>query len=619
MFETSKPEQQVTGLHWLVLLLPFILGLYLADFRQNTDKLLYLIQVFSALTLLLWFLLLFIKKRALLLRFLLVVSFFLVGYWHMYLAQLDWVQTSAVKVPPLKVASLQIQDVATKKNGQLLIGRLSYLTHCHIKNIPIQVYTNRRSTLNCTDQLWVNIKAEPIENDKYPGAFDLERYLQFKGVTHQAYLDSTQIWRVQKKPASSSFSARLKEQSMSLSELFYKYLNGEAADIAVALIVGDRSGVDEKSKQAFQGTGSMHIMAVSGMHIALLLNVLFKFFTFFGSWINRRVLIFFLLLLIWYYAFLTGLSAAVLRSVVMFSFLLLGQLSGRQVSSLLLLYFSAFCLLLFDPLLLFDLGFQLSYMAMWGIFVLYPKINAWFVFRWTYLQTLWEGTALGVAATLSTAPLTLYYFHSFPNYFALANLFLMTLSSFILIVGMFFPLFTAIPYVNQLVGFVFEKSIDLLLEIMDFFAQLPGALAQGFHFHFLWVLASWIALYFWSQANTLIWKKTVYLFAALFLAELSLQRIIHYNSNQVLLISKDKLLVVKQRGQLQLFEQARQKQNHYLTQGLEAYYGVQAKAIKAKKQHLYWVSPHVNLKIAASKTKEIKVFAKAQEQDLQIY
>ena len=177
MFETSKPEQQVTGLHWLVLLLPFILGLYLADFRQNTDKLLYLTQVFSALIFLLWFLLILIKKRALLLRILLVTSFFLVGYWHMYLAELNWVQTSAVNIPPLKVARIQIQDVATKKNGQLLIGRLRYLKAQHEKNIPIQVYTNRRTALSCADELWVNIKAEPIENDKYPGAFDLERYL----------------------------------------------------------------------------------------------------------------------------------------------------------------------------------------------------------------------------------------------------------------------------------------------------------------------------------------------------------------------------------------------------------------------------------------------------------
>lgn len=619
MFETSKPEQQVTGLHWLVLLLPFILGLYLADFRQNTDKLLYLIQVFSALILLLWLLLILIKKRALLLRILLVTSFFLVGYWHMYLAELNWVQTSAVNIPPLKVARIQIQDVATKKNGQLLIGRLRYLKAQHEKNIPIQVYTNRRTALSCADELWVNIKAEPIENDKYPGAFDLERYLQFKGVTHQAYLDSTQIWSVQKKPTSSSFSVLLKKQSKTLSELFDKYLNGEAADIAIALIVGDRSGVDEKSKQAFQGTGSMHIMAVSGMHIALLLNVLFKFFTFFGSWVNRRVVIFLLLLLIWYYAFLTGLSAAVLRSVVMFSFLLLGQLSGRQVSSLLLLYFSAFCLLLFEPLLLFDLGFQLSYVAMWGIFVLYPKINAWFVFRWAYLQTLWEGTALGVAATLSTAPLTLYYFHTFPNYFAIANLFLMTLSSFILIVGMLFPLFTSIPYVNQLVGIVFEKSIDLLLGIMDFFAQLPGALAQGFHFHFSWVLACWIALYLWSQAKAPIWQKTAYLFAALFLTELSLQRIAHYNSNKLFLVSKEKIFVVKQRGQLHLFERARQKQNHYLKQGFETYFGIQAQEIKVKKQRFYWFSPDVKLKITTLKTAEITVFAMAQEQDLHIY
>ena len=619
MFETSKPEQPSTGLHWLLLLLPFIFGLYLADFRQNTDNILKTVEVFSAFSLLLWCAVFLFKRRELYFQMLLLLSFFLLGYWHMYLSQAAWLDKSATKIPYLACAQLHIEELATKKEGQLIVGSLNYISQKQFKTIQIQVYTNRRTALKSTDELWVNIKAERIENEKYPGAFDLVRFLQFKGITHQAYLDSSEILSIQKKPHSNSFSALLKKQSETISALFYSYLNGEAADIAVALIVGDRSGVDEKSRQAFQGTGSMHIMAVSGMHIALLINVLLKFFSFFGSWINRRLLIFLLLLLIWYYAFLTGLSAAVLRSVVMFSFLLLGQLSGRQVSSLLLLYFSAFCLLLFDPLLLFDLGFQLSYMAMWGIFVLYPKINTLFAFRWSYLQTLWEGTALGIAATLSTAPLTLYYFHTFPNYFALANLFLMSLSSFILIVGMLFPLFSAIPYVNELVGFVFEKSIELLLWIMDFFAQLPGALVQGFHFHFLWVLASWVALYIWSQAKTALWKKTSYIFATLFLTELSLQRIYYYNANQVFLVSKEDALVVKQRGLLQFIELKQQKQNFHFIQGFATYYGVNEQVVKAKKNQFYWHTAAVKLTISGIQAKEIKVVAKAQNQAIQIY
>lgn len=619
MFETSKSDQQVTGLHLLLLLLPFVVGLFLADFRQNTDQIKIFIQILSCSMLLLWLVFIFAHQSAILTRILIIGSFFLIGYWHMYLEQVQWIKTKAIKIPTSVIGRLKINEIETKKNGQLLTGNLMYLKARKFHQIPIQVFTNKYSILECSDEIWVNIKAKPVENERFPGVFDLERFLQFKGVTHQAYLDSTQILSVQKKPYSSSFQALLEKQRKTLSELFDKYLNGEAADIAVALIVGDRSGVDEKSKKAFQGTGSMHIMAVSGMHIALLLNVLFKFFSFFGYWVNRRVVIFFLLLLIWYYAFLTGLSAAVLRSVVMFSFLLFGQLYGRQVSSLLLLYFSAFCLLLFNPLLLYDLGFELSYLAMWGIFVLYPKINTWFVFRWPYLQTLWEGTALGIAATLSTAPLTLYYFHSFPNYFALANLFLMTLSSFILIIGMFFPLFTTIPYINQAVGFIFEKSIDLLLWVMDFFAHLPGAIVSGFTFHFLWVLFALLALYIYSQEKLLCWRKYTYVFGILFFAELSLQRFSQYNSSQILLISKEKVLVVKQRGQLLLFELAPEKQNQQLAIGLEAYFGVRAQRIAIKKQYFYCLSPDVKLKISARKTEEIKVFAKAQEHDLHIY
>jgi competence protein ComEC len=619
MFEESKPEQQASGLHLLVLLLPFTVGLYLADFRQNTDSLLKIIEVFSAVILMLWLLFLRLKKRALMHRILSVASLFLLGYWHMYLTQHNWRQSKEIKIQTPEFARLKIAEIDLKTNGQLLIGNLQYRKSQRLEEIPIQVYTNYRLPLQLSDELWVKISPEPILNDRFPGAFDLERFLQFKGVTHQAYLDSTQIWSVQKKPASSSFSALLKKQRKTLSELFDKYLDGEAADIAVALIVGDRSGVDEKSRQAFQGTGSMHIMAVSGMHIALLLTVLFKFSAYFGSWISRKTAIFLLLLLIWYYALLTGLSAAVLRSVVMFTFLLIGQLAGRQVSSLMLLYFSAFLLLIFNPLFLFDLGFQLSYMAMWGIFLLYPKINSWFVFRWPYLQTLWEGTALGIAATLSTAPLTLYYFHTFPNYFALANLFLMTLSSFILIVGMLFPLFTTLPFVNQLMGYVFEKSIDLLLWIMDFFAQLPGALVSGFTFHFFWVLATWLALFIWSQEKFMFWRKYTYIFGVVMLAELSLQRVLQFHSNAILWIPKSKVMVVKQRGQLHFIALKQKKQNRFLIQGLEAYYGLHAHSIKPEKQNFYWRSGNVDLKVSTVKNQKIKLKANAQGQAIQIY
>jgi ComEC/Rec2-related protein len=569
-----KPTPKAIGAHWLAFLIPFIGGLYLADYRVFTETTLRFLYFFSAFV----FLLLtvtFLSKPAVWLRaYLLPFCFFSLGFWQQFLEQQAFREAREIQPKNRVIGLLEIEEVQEKPNGQLLFGSFQFQWHGKSIALPIQVYTNWQQPLFAQEKLWINCQPEVVQNETYPGAFDLERFLQLKGITHVAYVDSSDVARRFSRPEKTNWQQLLTEQRAAFTQLFERYLDGEATDIAIALIIGDRSGVDATSKMAFQGTGSMHIMAVSGMHIALLINVLLQVCAYLGSWIPRRSVIIFLLILIWYYAFLTGLSAAVLRSVVMFTFLLLGQLSGKQVSSLLLLYFSAFLLLLFDPLLLFDLGFQLSYMAMWGIFLLYPKISAYLHFRWSYLQTLWEGTALGLAATLSTAPLSLYYFHSFPNYFAIANLFLMSLSSFILVLGMLFPLVALLPQLNIIFGWILEKSIELLLLIMDYFAKLPGALVQGFSFSFLWVFGVWLLLYYWQRGLNLSQQRLAAVFSVFFLAELSFGRISNYQTQAIFNLKQQQTVAIKAQGGLQFFASRPSKRSAILRQGFETYYGV---------------------------------------------
>jgi competence protein ComEC len=219
-------------------------------------------------------------------------------------------------------------------------------------------------------------------------------------------------------------------------------------------------------------------------------------------------------------------------------------------------------------------------MAMWGIFMFYPKIHALFSFRWGYLQTLWEGTALGLAATLSTAPLSLYYFHSFPNYFALANLFLMSLSSFILMLGMFFPLLAALPFLNQIAGWVLQKSIELMLFVMDFFAHLPGALVNGFQVTFSWVLLFWLGLFIFFQSNRALLKRSALLLITCFVIELSLGRMEQYAIENSLFNQKDQLFIFKKKGKAILCAQKDFKSTKYIATQLTTYYGVNTDVIE---------------------------------------
>ena len=142
------------------------------------------------------------------------------------------------------------------------------------------------------------------------------------------------------------------------------------------------------------------------------------------------------LLFLWFYALTSGFSPSVVRSVFMFSLLLLAQMTGRRYSSINILFFSAFVLILINPMVFFDVGFQLSYLAMLGIFSIYPIIQNWLNFKNKIMHYFWQGTAVCLSAQCVTVPLCIYYFHQFPNYFMIANLGIMILSTLVMGIGL---------------------------------------------------------------------------------------------------------------------------------------------------------------------------------------
>jgi competence protein ComEC len=182
--------------------------------------------------------------------------------------------------------------------------------------------------------------------------------------------------------------------------------------------------------------------------MGLILTMLIFFFSRFPKWISKYRATVLALLIIWFYALITGFSPSVFRAVVMFSMLTLAKISGRDYNPINVLAASAFVLVICDPVLVFDLGFQLSYLAMLGIFVVYPSIKKALYFKSKILRWIWEGTSVALAAQLFTFPLVLYCFHQFPNYFLLSNIGLMVFTNIILVVGVLFIVLHKIPIVS---------------------------------------------------------------------------------------------------------------------------------------------------------------------------
>ncbi len=357
-----------------------------------------------------------------------------------------------------------------------------------------------------------------------PGEFDYRRYLQYHQVYHSQFIHQGQYEVLGHAPLSALIAISQRAASV-LDGVFRQYVKSPREyALGTALVLGFRDDIDAATKQAYANTGTTHIMAVSGLQVGLLfaaLQLLLRHLPLGGSVLRRRLLTVGLGLgFIWSYAFLTGLSASVLRAAVMFSLVSVGQAFERQASIFNTLSAAAFGLLLYNPYLLCDVGFQLSFLAVLSIVYLQPRLVRWFdarnfildrqrswhsparqrLTRWGawLADATWQLTALSVAAQVATFPLGLYYFHQFPFSFLLSNLIAVPISSAAVYVGVVLlvakgiaallglPLpAVAAPWLDwlpKIVGYVFQGFIWVFNEYIFLIGRLfPGAVVGGVH------------------------------------------------------------------------------------------------------------------------------------------
>ncbi len=328
-------------------------------------------------------------------------------------------------------------------------------------------------------------KFNKIKNIGYPGEFDSEKFWITKGIYEIGFVTPENVKLLKKGTTTITSPTYVRNI---LTKLLKSVLSGQELALANALILGERSLLTNETTQQFSNTGAMHILAVSGLHIGILLQILLKIFQPFHKLISRNKAIILSLIILWIYAYITGFSASVIRSVVMFSLISIGSMRGKENSELNILAFSALTILCWNPLFIYDVGFQLSYTAMLGIYLFYPYLKTIILSKYKVIQLIIEGTMVGIAAQTTTIPLTLYYFHQFPNYFILTNIALMAFSFIILILGIFIFSFYWIPFLKFIFGIILQKTMTLMLTIVTFISNLPFATANGFSLNKIMVI-----------------------------------------------------------------------------------------------------------------------------------
>ncbi len=279
------------------------------------------------------------------------------------------------------------------------------------------------SCLKAGQTIEFSSRIDSLDMPKNPFGFDYSQYLQLNGVQGSIFLNPGE-WKTIDGSVHGLKQHALNARQTLVGLLEKAGLEGNELGLASTLVLGYKSSIDAEVKQSYMNAGAMHVLAVSGMHVGIVCAVLELLMMALGGNLAFRLKRVLIILLLWTYAFITGLSPSVLRATVMFTFVELGRLIRREMSIYNTLAASAFLLLAINPDMLFKAGFQLSYAAVVGIVTLQPRIVRLIKInhKRRVLRYVWELTAVSVAAQIATLPFCLYYFERTPVYFWLSNI-----------------------------------------------------------------------------------------------------------------------------------------------------------------------------------------------------
>jgi len=344
---------------------------------------------------------------------------------------------------------------------------------------------------NCRvgDKLIVNTKLSFIEPPKNPYQFDYKKFTQRKGIYLTGYAPAYSWEKIEnsKKITVKRYASYL--QRLLSHKLVESGLTPAEFSVAAAILLGNDETLEPELRASYAATGVSHILCVSGMHV----GVIFMILGFLLKPLDRTVKSRFiknviLLLAVWLYANITGLAPSVTRSATMFSFVIVSKFLRRKTNVFHSLFASLFILLSINPVLLFEMGFQLSYLAVFSIVLFQNKITKCYKPKTKVANYFWELSAVSLVAQFATAPIATYYFGQFPNYFLLTNLFIIPLSFAMTVTGVATLAFSFSEFISKGFGFLLNLELKIMNTVVYFVEKLPGALTTNISINYLQVL-----------------------------------------------------------------------------------------------------------------------------------
>lgn len=344
--------------------------------------------------------------------------------------------------------------------------------------------------------------------------FDYGRYLLYHGYVattfiyidewSKAVVDLTRLSLIQRtRIAALVFRDRLLRRYTDMG------FSGQSYAVLAAMTLGDKSSLSDRLKEDYSVSGASHILALSGLHLGIIYAILSLIFLRRRWQIASQVLI---LLAIWTYVFIVGMSASVVRSAVMITVYSLVSLLNRNKMSLNTLAVAAVVILIVNPLYLYDVGFQMSFAAVFFIILFYrPVLNLMpgCVMGIPVIRQIWQMMSVSLAAQIGVAPLIAFYFGRFSCYFLLTNIIVVPAATIILYGAVLMAALSFVPYLQTLLSALLLKVVVLLNSGVSFVAELPGASIDGIAIGLLQLVLIYVAIFSFSvlvvYAKKMMW------------------------------------------------------------------------------------------------------------------
>lgn len=339
------------------------------------------------------------------------------------------------------------------------------------------------------DGVRVVSRLKPITNSRrlQNGHFDYVRYQHIHGVVARTYInkDSWKRSRVSMRRLGVMQRVLIGMRSARdrlLSHNEKHNMSESAYAVVAAMTMGDRSGLTRELRQSYAASGASHVLALSGLHLGVIYGLLSLIFVHRRMRVLGQVLA---MVAIWAYAALVGMPPSVLRSATMLTIFAFVVLTGRRQVSLNTLAFAAVVQLVVSPLSLWDVGFQMSFLAVLGIVMLNMRLGnlatpVW-LSRWRVIGWVWSLVKVSLAAQIAVAPLSMYYFGTFPCYFLLTNLVAIPLATIIVYTSIVMYALGFCAWMQGVVATFVGWMATLMNTSLGFIASLPGACMYGIH------------------------------------------------------------------------------------------------------------------------------------------